>query len=134
MSCRQGHKFHEPLSQDDLTDLSHKNFSDETMKKVRWVKKMFSDWREYRNNISRGQMIFCDLEDAHTITVENLNFAVCHFIMEVKKLDGSDFPGRTLYDIVICLQFTLEKLGYSFRLLNQDDFKRVRFTLDNLMK
>ena len=43
-SClpRQGdatgtHKFNEPLPTGELVELAHKNFSPETMKKIRWV-------------------------------------------------------------------------------------------------
>ena len=34
-------QFKPPLSEDALVDLSHKNFSTETMKKVHWVRKMY---------------------------------------------------------------------------------------------
>ena len=56
------------------------------------------------------------------------------FITEVKKVDGSEYPGKTLYDIVICVQFHLETLGFAWKLLNEEGFKDVRFTLDNVMK
>ena len=59
---------------------------------------------------------------------------VYHFITEFKKLDGSDFPGKTLYSMIICIQFHLETKGYSWRLLSNDVFKDVKFTLDNMMK
>ena len=54
--------------------------------------------------------------------------------MEIKKLDGTEYPGKTLYDIVICLQFHLECLGFSFKLINGDQFRDVKCTLDNTMK
>ena len=60
--------------------------------------------------------------------------ALCRFLTEVKKLDGSEFPARTMYDIVICLQFWLETKGLQWKLLNDQDFQQVRFTLDNVMK
>ena len=37
------------------------------------------------------------------ITRESLIFAMSRFITEVKKVDGSEYPGKTLYDIVICV-------------------------------
>ena len=46
----------------------------------------------------------------------------------------TDFPPRTLYDIIICLQFFLETVGFSWKLFNDDTFKEVRFTVDHLMK
>ena len=52
----------------------------------------------------------------------------------MKKIDGSPFPGKTLYDMVLCIQFQLEALGISWKLINDDMFKDLVFTLDNLMK
>ena len=69
-----------------------------------------------------------------TINEESLTFGLCQFITEVKKMDGSDFPGKTLYDIIICVQLHLETLSYSWKLLNEEKFKEIRFTLDNTMK
>ena len=56
------------------------------------------------------------------------------FITEVRKLDGSDFPPKTLYQIVICVQFYLETLGYTWHLIKDEVFTDLRHTLDNLMK
>ena len=68
---------------------------------------MYREWREYRN--SQGfAFIKCDLEQRATITVESLKYTMCHFITEVKKVNGQDFPGKTLYHIVACVQFQLE--------------------------
>ena len=39
--------------------------------------------------------------------------ALCAFITEVKKMDGADFPPRTLYEILVCLQMGLEMLEVS---------------------
>ena len=79
-------------------------------------------------------MVNCDLDDISTIMQSSLVFAICQFLTEVKKLDGSDFPGKTLYDIGICLQFYLETKGFTYKLLNEESFSKIRFTLDNIMK
>ena len=105
-----------------------------TYKKIKWVVGMYTDWRNYQNGSPLLENVVCDLHDKYTISEESLNFAIPCFITEVQKLDGSDFPGRTLYDIVICIQFHLESIGYSWKLLNHDTFKEVRFSLDNMMK
>ena len=80
------------------------------------------------------EYIYCDLDDKATITKESLMFALCRFITEVKKIDGSDFPGKTLYNIVVCVQFHLETMGFGWKIINEDSFKEVKFTLDNMMK
>ena len=131
---RRKRHYHEPVSDGELHGLSVKNFSYQTNKKIKWVKNMYVDWRKYRNSITPGELIFCDLEDITTINESSLVFALCRFLTEVRKLDGSDFPGKTLYDIVICIQFHLEKMGFTYKLLNDDMFSKIRFCLDNLMK
>ena len=117
-----------------LENLSQKNFSDETLKKVSWVKNMFQHWREFRNSCDDLQNVECDLDDIESISQESLKFALCRFLTEVKKLDGSDFPAKTLYDILICIQFHIETLGLAYKFLSDEKFKEVRFTLDNIMK
>ena len=126
--------FKDPLESDVLEDLKYKNFSPDTMKKVKWVTKMYREWRNYRHTLPNMQFIQCDLDDKNTITKDTLIFAMCRFITEVKKVDGSDFPGKTLYEIVICVQFHLETIGFGYKLLNDEYFKDVKYTLDNVMK
>ena len=66
--------------------------------------------------------------------MESLKFALCHFIMEIKKVNGEDFPGKTLYHIVVCIQFHLECMGFAFKLINDPAFQDLKFMLDNTMK
>ena len=89
---------------------------------------------EFRNSVFPGEMVNCDLDDISTIMQISLVFAICQFLTEVKKLDGSDFPGKTLYDIGICLQLYLETKRFAYKLLNEESFSKIRFTLDNIMK
>ena len=132
-NCSVKREFKTPLGSEALLSYTRKKFSDETMKKVNWVVKMFTEWREFRH--SHGlQHIDCDLHDLSTISEESVVFATTRFITEVKKVNGEDFPARTLYDIVICLQFYLETIGFSWKLISHDAFRDVKFMLDNLMK
>ena len=128
------HPFNMPLKEATLDELSHKKYSPETMKKVQWVTKMYRDWRNHRYSIPELDKIECDLDNKDSITKENLVFAMCRFITEVKKMDGSDFPGKTLYEILVCTQFHLESIGFHWKLLNEKAFSDVKFTLDNVMK
>ena len=95
---------------------------------------MYNDWRICRESNPYIDTYVCNLEDLSTLSKSSLNEAMCRFISEVKKLDGSDFPQKTLYDIVICVQFWLETQGLAWKLFNEDSFTDLRFTLDNLMK
>ena len=39
-----------------------------------------------------------------------------------------------MYDIVICMQFWLESNGLSWKLISDEAFADVKYTLDNIMK
>ena len=126
-------EYHQPLDSNAMTSLTYKKFSDETAKKIRWVVKMYHEWRVQRMS-DTGLDIKCDMDYVNSVTKENIVTGVCRFLTEVKKINGTEFPGKTLYDLVICLQFHLETHGFSWKLLSHDEFKDIRFTLDNLMK
>ena len=49
----------------------------------------------------------------------------------LKLKNGNDYPPKTLYEIIISVQF---HLGFAWKLLNQEVFKEVKFSLDNVMK
>ena len=93
---------------------------------------MYREWRFLR--MSESSEKFVDLDHCGGISEQELVHSVCRFLTEVRKLDGSDFPGKTLYDIVICIQFQLESEGFSWKLLMNECFRDIRYTLDNLMK
>ena len=125
--------FKPPLPEQDLVELIHKNFSAETMKKVQWAVKMYCEWRVHHHSMGL-EHIPCDLDDRATISATSLHHALCRFIMEVKKVNGDDFPGKTLYNILVCMQFHLECLGFAFQIINDVAFRDIKFTLDNTMK
>ena len=126
--------FNIPLKEEVLEELGHKNFAPDTMKKVKWAVKMYRDWRNFRNADPGLENIPCDLDEKSTITQNSLTFALSRFITEVKKLDGTDFPGKTLYEILVSIQFHLETMGMYWKLLNDKMFNEVKYTLDNMMK
>ena len=94
---------------------------------------MYHEWR-IAHNATGIDLIECDLEEVSTFSVESFIFGVKRFVTEIHKLDGSDFPAKTLYQIVVCLQFHLENIRLMWRLLDDKDFTEVQFTLDNVMK
>ena len=96
---------------------------------------MYSDWRTMRNaQFGQDEFITCDLEDMSTIDIKSLEFGMRRFITEVRKIDGDEFPAKTLYQIVLCVQFHCETKGLTWRFLEDPKFKKLKFTLDNIMK
>ena len=45
-----------------------------------------------------------DLSKVELLMKEDLSHALCIFIPEVTKLDGTDYPGKTLYEMVTSIQ------------------------------
>ena len=95
---------------------------------------MYQEWREYRNVYHSNDAIRANLEDISTLCLDTVNYAFCRFIAEIRKVDGSMFPPRTLYEISVCLQFKLEMLGFTWKLLDDEQFTTFKFTLDYIMK
>ena len=95
---------------------------------------MYSQWRQCRNDLQHLDAICVDLEDPSSINASDLCMALCKFLAEVKKLDGSEFPPKTLYDIIIGVQMYLESVGVHYKFLEDQRFVNLKFTLDNLMK
>ena len=73
-------------------------------------------------------------EQLNIMTKEELNYTISRFLCEVKKADGEDYPGSTLYELVIMLQLHLKQHDRNFRLLDEQKFVQLQNTLDNLMK
>ena len=63
-----------------------------------------------------------------------LNNALPKFLSEILKKNDQEYLGKTLYEMLICIQFHLETLGYYYKLLDDDRFADVKYTLDNIMK
>ena len=87
-----------------------------------------------RNDSGLHDIISCDLDDHETINEADFMFAMCRFITEIRKMNGDQFPAKTLYEVVLCVQFYLESVGIVWKLLGDDKFSDLRFTLDNVMK
>ena len=63
LHCRKLRSYKRPLPENVMTQMSYKTFSDETMKKVNWVRNMYADWRNFRNNDPNLQNVKCDIEN-----------------------------------------------------------------------
>jgi hypothetical protein len=62
-----------------------------------------------------------------------LNFYHFRFICEVRKQDCTEYPPKTLYELVIALQMFLAKNGKEYRFLHDGRFVQIKNTLDNKM-
>ncbi len=79
------------------------------------------------------KILWCSLDDPE-LNKLHLCHTLCSFVNEFRQKDGQEYPGKTLYDLVLCIQFHLEKKGKFWKLIDDQEMVRLKFTLDNLMK
>ncbi len=126
--------FKSPLSDADLKSLENKHFAPDTHKNICWAVNMYEQWRATRNRNPDNITITASLFRPDSLTKDNLSYGLCRFLTEVKKMDSSDFPSKTLYEILISIQMHLESEGLYWKLIDDSNFVNVKYTLDNLMK
>ena len=56
------------------------------------------------------------------------------FIPEVTKVEGGEYPGKTLYEMVLVIQKHLNESGLKWKLIDDYEFNSVKNVLDNVMK
>lgn len=95
--------------------------------------RIFTDWRSIQNAdaTSKGKSLIPDLM---LMDKKQMAAALCPFILEVRKQNGTNYPSQTLYEIVISLQLYMAMYGHEWKLLDDLEFIKVKNTLDNRMK
>ena len=76
-----------------------------------------------------------NLDDVSKLEKNSFIHSLCNFIPEVTKVkDGSDYPGKTLYEMVTSIQKYLNQNNAFWKLLDHNEFCDVCTILDNVMK
>ena len=76
-----------------------------------------------------------NLEEVKSLTKESLYHSLCMFIPEVTKVrDSTDYPGKTLYEMITSIQKYLHQNKIFWKLIDDVEFIEVRTVLDNVMK
>ena len=126
-----------------VTDEKLANLKTCWMKKRTFNKKQLgvracNSWREDR--LKDGETFNIDIFDANLGDLVNLspaalNASLCRFIPEVTKCkDGGDYPGKTLYEMVVSIQKFLNQNNIPWKLLEDPQFLDVKTVLDNTLK
>lgn len=104
---------------------------DGTRKKVKWALNVLKEWQnETLNDESRLHM-YGDIETSPASTINN---ELKHFILEVRKKDGSRYPPKTLYDLIVMLNYYLMKeVGRDINLMKDKEFLETRMSMNTSM-
>ena len=129
-------EFKQPVDDSEIAGVSNRVFAPQSQRKIKWVVNLYSEWR--RNQIGKpfcpNQIINSNLDLILHLKQCDLAYALCRFIREVKKLDGSDYPPNTLREMIIMIQMYLQSNGVHWKLLDGSMFVGLRNVLDNTMK
>ena len=103
---------------------------------MKWAVNLYSGWRA--NRISKYcenvEIYRADLDKLNQFSQNDLCFAMCRFVREVKKINGDDYPPNTVREIVIMIQMYLHENGIYWKLLDHPQFVTLRNVIDNTMK
>ena len=125
------------LSEECIADLKKMKLKKRSETKVKWAVNCFNEWRQARLGCGEIDEIVLktDLSEVETLTKENLEYCMTWFIPEVMKVRGEgEYPGKTLYQMVVAIQKHLEINKVRWRLIHGSEFQDLKTMLDNVMK
>ena len=100
------------VTKDKLKKMMEVRFQSRSEAKIRWAVKAYNDWRDAKldEEDCPVEILRSDLRDTFTLNKDDFEFALCMFIVEVKKSnEDADYPGRTLYQMACAIQSFLKK-------------------------
>ena len=100
-------RFRAPISSDECRRFEDSWVSDASRRKWNWVLNIFEEWRETRNEAvlkveNSGEPVLNQRIDE--MSDEDLDFFLGRFVAEVRKEDGQEYPGKTIYEMICSLQ------------------------------
>ena len=131
-------KYH-TISESQIMKLKQETMKKRSETKMMWAVRAYNDWRSNRLSDAINfdvSILEANLNDLPTLTKERLEYAMCRFIPEVRKIkNGDDYPGRTLYEMCVAIQKYVNIRGKkNWKIVDGPDFTELRVVLDNVMK
>ena len=102
------------ISEDKLCELKVDQMKKRTVNKVQWAVEMYRDWRSHKMSdvsLFDARIYESDLDRVKLLERDSFEFLMCNFIAEVCNVDGSEYPGKTLYHLVVSIQKHINSKG-----------------------
>ena len=109
---------------------------------MKWSLGAYERWHNYRMTIYHARSTASWTKNNRPIKliqdvatdIDTLRSDVCDFLVEIRKENGDQYPGSSMYDLVSGLSTYLQhEYGLSDKLMSKA-FSDIRNTLDNVMK
>ena len=100
-------RFRKPVTTTELEEFGRSWSSDNSRRKWCWVIRVFEDWRKARNKLVLkepylGEPVYN--EALSIMSNEDLDEVLGKFVAEVRKEGQKEYPGKTLYEMICCVQ------------------------------
>ena len=129
-------RYNRPDSEDIINKLKQHKFALQNKKKMNWCVGMYDKWRNNRllDAYVPDQIKRANLNALFMFSAGDLEYALCRFVREVQKVDGTDFLPNTIRELVILVQMHLHENSINWKLLDGHKFPNLRNVVDNTMK
>ena len=131
-------RFSTPVSGDEVLMVREEGIATKTKKSTDWCERIWKDWVRHRcsnlleSEVGSGYIL---KEDLDKMSVEEMNYWLMRFVLEVRRQDGKDYPPNSLYQICCGLMRILKfRNRANVNFFNDAVFEEFRGTLDSKMK
>lgn len=107
-----------------------------TKDKALWASRILEDWITWaRPNAELSYRTILD-EHASVLTMNSaeLDILLSNFIVQARKQNGDEYPGKTKHEIITCLQKFMEMNCRKVKLIDVKTFPKLYYALDVSMK
>ena len=129
-------RFDRLLNEAEIEERVRRSVPSATRYKDEWAVRAFEAWRSNRLTLGQNDCsIRCSPMPLQSMSAAELNDSISLFVFEVKKQDGTKYPGNSLHGLVCAIQRYLKsQCSKNFRFFNDDFFSKLRTSLDTVMK
>ena len=120
-------------TENELEALRQSRIPQTTLEKVKWGVNLFYKWHnEWKIGLDGGFKVYKDLDQ---MDKSDLNYCLKFFLSDARKVNGQEYPPRTLKEIVACIQHNLNyELKQPWSIFKDEAFMEPREILDAVMK
>ena len=119
-------RFH-TVDNDEIERLIEEGKSKNTDKNTRWALGTFEAWRIQRNSTGNE-----NIPDLLQMSTNDVNSWLARFVVEVRRVDGKEYPAHTLYQICCGISRHLLNNGFEKHILRNEseEFRYFQRALD----
>ena len=125
-------RFAAPKTEEEVKQVRQARIPKKTQIDTRYCIRIWKTWSEHRNSVEKNGLV---PEDITTLDGEQLQYWLSHFVLEVRKKSGLEYPPNTLHHICCGLQRHLRENGRpEIDIFKDSNFTDFCATLDGEMK